>query len=119
MYEQMSQLKEENVDDPRYIRITDFRNDGVLKNDTFKSLPDEKAKDYILKEGDILFARSEQPLVRLFNLKIFRLACFAGYLIKASPNPDLLLSDYLYFSQNQGIYEDWKTVYLIKLLFKI
>lgn len=29
-------------------------------------------------------------------------------MIKASPNPDLLLSDYLYFFTKSGIYEDWK-----------
>ena len=109
MYGANESAEEENVDDPRYIRITDFRNDGVLKNDTFKSLPYEKAKDYILKEGDILFARSGATVGKTFQFKNFLgLACFAGYLIKASPNPDLLLSDYLYFFTKSGIYEDWK-----------
>jgi hypothetical protein len=41
---------------PRYIRITDFGDDGKLRDETFKSLPNEIAKDYLLEEGDILFA---------------------------------------------------------------
>ena len=47
-----------NYNDPRYIRITDIKDDGTLRDDTFKSLPLEKAKEYMLTKGDLLFARS-------------------------------------------------------------
>ncbi|MCE2435292.1 MAG: restriction endonuclease subunit S [Candidatus Latescibacteria bacterium] len=43
---------------PRYLRITDFDQDGVLKSDTFRSLPPEVAKEYLVQPGDILLARS-------------------------------------------------------------
>jgi len=94
---------------PRYIRITDFGSDGKLRLDTFKSLPPEKAKDYLLEEGDILFARSGATVGKTFQFKGYSgQACFAGYLIKASVNQKLILSDYLYLFTKSGLYEDWK-----------
>ena len=47
---------DENVSDPRYIRITDFDGSGKLRSNTFKSLPAEVADPYLLTEGDVLFA---------------------------------------------------------------
>ena len=41
---------------PRYIRITDITPDGNLKCTGKLSLSEESAKDYILEDGDILFA---------------------------------------------------------------
>src|SRR2546428_754166 len=43
---------------PRFIRITDIDEKGSLRNDTFRSLPENIAKPYLLKAGDLLFARS-------------------------------------------------------------
>lgn len=100
---------DENPDHPRYIRITDFGNDGKLKEDTFKSLDPEKANDYLLKEGDILFARSGATVGKTFQFKNYNgIACFAGYLIKASPNANIIISDFLYYFTKSGAYENWK-----------
>jgi len=101
--------EQENFDHPRYIRITDFGDDGKLRNDTFKSLPFEVAEDYLLKDGDILFARSGATVGKTFQFKNYDgLACFAGYLIKASPNEEEMLSDFLYWFTKSGVYEGWK-----------
>ena len=82
---------------PRYIRITDFGDDGNLRDDTFKSLTMEQAKGYFLAEGDVLFARSGATVGKTFQFKQYKgRACFAGYLIKARPNKKILLSDFLY-----------------------
>jgi type I restriction enzyme S subunit len=101
-----------DIDDPsfaRYIRITDFDDDGSLRDDTFRSLPDEQAQDYLLNSGDILFARSGATVGKTFQFKNYSgRACFAGYLIKASPNPNQLLSDFLYFYTKSNAYENWK-----------
>src|SRR5690606_28629003 len=43
---------------PRFVRITDIDDSGRLKSDTFKSLPEEIARPYLLQSGDVLFARS-------------------------------------------------------------
>jgi len=94
---------------PRYIRITDFGDDGRLRDETFKSLPIEKAQDYFLAEGDILFARSGATVGKTFQFKNFEgLACFAGYLIKASADSEKILSDFLYYFTKSNAYENWK-----------
>lgn len=110
MYGANESAEEEIRENPRYIRITDFGNDGKLKDDTFKSLPFEKAKDYLLADGDILFARSGATVGKTFQFKNHEgLACFAGYLIKARPNPEVLESDFLYYFTKSGAYENWKS----------
>jgi type I restriction enzyme S subunit len=101
---------DENPEEPRYIRITDFGNDGKLKSDTFKSLSFAAAKEYFLSNGDVLFARSGATVGKTFQFKNYNeIACFAGYLIKASPNEDIILSDFLYFYTKSSFYERWKS----------
>jgi type I restriction enzyme, S subunit len=103
------EAKDANPGHPRYIRITDFGFDGKLSDDTFRSLPFKKAKEYLLNEGDILFARSGATVGKTFQFKEYNgLACFAGYLIKASPNDKKILSDFLYLYTQSSLYEEWK-----------
>ena len=68
---------------PRFVRITDINEDGSLRPDTFKSLPPHIAQPFLLREGDILLARSGATVGKAF---IYRSewgeACFAGYLIR-------------------------------------
>lgn len=95
---------------PRYIRITDFDESGNLREDTFKSLPHERAKDYMLADGDILFARSGATVGKTFQFRNYKgKACFAGYLIKASPNENEFISDFLYYFTKSNAYENWKS----------
>lgn len=102
--------EEEIQEHPRYIRITDFGNDGKLRSETFKSLSPEKAEDYLLNEGDILFARSGATVGKTFQFKNYKgIACFAGYLIKATPNPEIIISDFLYLFTKSGAYENWRS----------
>ena len=77
----------DDPNDVRFIRITDFRSDGTLRKETFKSLPIEKAQEYLLEEGDILFARSGATVGKTFIYEeSFGACCFAGYLIRARLN---------------------------------
>ncbi len=100
---------------PRYIRITDFDDSGILRDETFKSLPTEIAKDYLLTSGDILFARSGATVGKTFQYKgKDGKACFAGYLIRAKPEPNIIYSDYLYFFTKCSIYENWKNSIFIQ-----
>ncbi len=95
---------------PRYIRITDFGDDGKLRNDTFKSLPFKTAKDFFLKDGDILFARSGATVGKTFQFKDYNgIACFAGYLIRARIDEKQMMTDFLYYYTKSGIYENWKS----------
>ncbi len=100
---------DDNENNPRYIRITDFGSNGELRDDTFKSLPMEVAKDYLLEEGDILFARSGATVGKTFQFKNYSgIACFAGYLIKARPNTQIIASDFLFYFTQSNAYENWK-----------
>jgi type I restriction enzyme S subunit len=101
--------EDEILEDPRYIRITDFGNDGKLRKNTFKSLSPDKAENFLLNEGDILFARSGATVGKTFFFKDYKgVACFAGYLIKASCDPMIMKSEFLYEFTNSSGYENWK-----------
>ncbi|EAL0080400.1 restriction endonuclease subunit S [Campylobacter lari] len=100
---------------PRYIRITDFDENGFLKNDTFRSLLPEIAKNFLLSEGDILFARSGATVGKTFHFKNYQgMACYAGYLIKASINQKIALSDYIFYYTKSYYYMQWKELILNK-----
>lgn len=98
----------ENREWPRYIRITDISDTGHLKDETFKSLDPEKATDYMLENDDILFARSGATVGKSFLFEEKYPACFAGYLIKAKCNKNILLPKYLYYFTCTNQYENWK-----------
>jgi restriction endonuclease S subunit len=103
------EASESNESDPRYVRITDINERGDLREETYKSLPIEKAKPYILEEGDILFARSGATVGKTFQYKkSWGECCFAGYLIRVRPDEKKIKSDYLYHYVNSYIYESWK-----------
>jgi type I restriction enzyme S subunit len=74
----------DDPDLPRYVRITDIDESDGLRDDTFKSLPAEIAKEYLLCEGDLLLARSGATAGKTFLYKRSWGACaYAGYLIRA------------------------------------
>ena len=96
---------------PRYIRITDFGDNGTLKPESFKSLPPDKAEGYYLEEGDLLFARSGATVGKSFLFSNYKgLACFAGYLIRARTNKIKLFPKYLYYFTKSPAYFTWKNV---------
>ncbi len=98
----------DDVNYPRYIRITDFDGNGRLRSDTFKSLPPEKAEEYLLEDGDILFARSGATVGKTFQFKNYNgAACFAGYLVMARPDTTKILSDFLYYFTKSDSYLNW------------
>jgi type I restriction enzyme S subunit len=51
---------------PRFIRITDIRDDGSLYNEDRRSLPPVVAAPYLLEDGDLLFARSGATVGKTF-----------------------------------------------------
>lgn len=97
---------------PRYIRITDITDDGDLWDETFKSLSPEKAKDYMLNPGDILFARSGATVGKTYLYRGGFDACYAGYLIRARCG-EKLLPEFLFLYTKTSMYEAWKnSVYI-------
>ena len=103
---------------PRYVRITDFGQDGKLSEDSKLSLSWKQGGDYLLKDGDILFARSGATVGKTYQFKksmsIEDNYCYAGYLIKAEANEDEILSDFLYLYTNSPLFNKWKDGIFIK-----
>ena len=65
-----------------------------------------------LKDGDILFARSGATVGKTYQFKKSMSTeenyCYAGYLIKAEPNEQIVLSDFLYLYTNSSLFNRWK-----------
>lgn len=102
-----AELEDENL--PRYIRITDFGDDGELKDDTFRSLPVEIAREAMLQANDVLFARSGATVGKSYIYTGWRTgACFAGYLIRAQTKTWRLNPKFLYYFTKSAAYDAWK-----------
>lgn len=88
---------------PRFVRITDIADDGTLREDTFRSLPPDVARPYLLRDGDLLFARSGATVGKsVMYSKAWGPCCFAGYLICARPDSNKALPEYIrYFSESR------------------
>lgn len=94
---------------PRYIRITDIDSNGKLKNENKLSLTEEIARNFILDEGDILFARSGASVGKTFIYKSeYARAGFAGYLIRAKLNKSIINPQFFFYFTNSSFYEIWK-----------
>lgn len=93
---------------PRYIRITDINENGELKEEGILSLNEEAAQNYILENGDILFARSGATVGKsfIYNNKYGRCA-FAGYLIRATVR-NIINPKFIYYYTLSNIYDIWK-----------
>lgn len=101
----------EDRDLPRYLRITDFDERGTLRDDTFRSLPIEIAREALLEENDVLFARSGATVGKTFMFRDYDgEACFAGYLIRARTLTTKLKPLFLYYFTKTTAYETWKNL---------
>ena len=101
----------EDRDLPRYLRITDFDDTGALRDDTFRSLPHEIAREATLATNDVLFARSGATVGKTFMFRDYEgEACFAGYLIRARTAPWKLNPLFLYLFTKTTAYEAWKNL---------
>ena len=92
--------------DYRYIRITDIDDDGNLCND-WKTAEMIENK-YILKDGDVLFARSGATAGKtfLYRSEVGK-AIYAGYLIKFTPRKEMILPRYLIAFTHSATYLEW------------
>jgi type I restriction enzyme, S subunit len=92
---------------PRYIRITDVNDDGSLREETFRSLPEEIADSYLLSDGDILLARSGATVGKSFIYKpSWGVAAYAGYLIRARMSGSVN-ADFAYLFFQSSCYWEW------------
>ena len=93
---------------PRYIRITDVREDGRLREETFRSIPKDVARPYLLQDGDLLFARSGATVGKTFRFELsWGRAAYAGYLIRARLKLQRWSSRFVQYFTKSKSYWDW------------
>ena len=93
---------------PRYIRITDIGEDGRLREETFRSIPEDAARPHLLREGDLLFARSGATVGKTFRFGMnCGRAAHAGYLVRARFNPLKCISRFVQYFTLSTKYWDW------------
>ncbi|MDE0669780.1 MAG: restriction endonuclease subunit S [Acidimicrobiia bacterium] len=80
---------------PRYVRITDINDDGTLREETFRSLHPILAGDYLLEDGDVLFARSGSVGKAVLYQESWGRSCFAGYLIRLRCDQRLVVPEFI------------------------
>jgi len=93
---------------PRYVRISDINESDGLRDETFRSLPVDVAKEYLLREGDLLFARSGATAGKTFLYRRSWGACaFAGYLIRARLDAKKAWPDFIRYFTASLSYQQW------------
>ena len=91
-----------------YLRITDINDDGSLNFSDLKSVDAEDAEKYILKENDIVFARTGNSTGRsYFYEKQHGTFVYAGFLIKFSLDPHKVNPRILKYYTHSKPYFDW------------
>lgn len=91
-----------------YLRITDINDDGTLNLADKKSVNDPKAKNYILKENDIVFARTGNSTGRsyFYDSRDGELV-YAGFLIKFSLDPQKVNPLFIKYYAISEAYRGW------------
>ena len=101
--------REYSTDLPRYIRITDITEDGLLEDKRVS--PDGGENDwkgYALNDGDIVFARSGATVGKTYLHRYAKEEhIFAGYLIRFKPNREIINPDYLFAFTKTDFYKAW------------
>ncbi len=100
--------EEYDKDKPRYVRITDILDTGFLIKDKIRSIILDGNEEFLLTEGDIIFARSGATVGKtyLYNKKD-GICIYAGYCIRFRPISNLLLPNYLFYVTKSGFYYSW------------
>lgn len=93
---------------PAYLRITDINDDGTLNWNDRKSVDDPAAYKYMLREGDIVFARTGNSTGRnyYYDSRDGEFA-FAGFLIRFSLDDKKVNPRYVKYYTQSKAYWDW------------
>lgn len=92
---------------PKYIRITDFQEDGIPLGHEFVAA-ETIEEGCTLEDENILFARSGATAGKTFiYTKDLGVAVFAGYCIRFRFNRNLALPRFIYYFTKTSAYRDW------------
>jgi type I restriction enzyme, S subunit len=97
---------------PTYLRITDIDDSGNYSIDKKASVSDTNYEQFILKSGDIVFARTGATVGKTYLYKSTDgILVFAGFLIRFRTDEKLLTPQHLKYFTETKHYWDWvKTV---------
>lgn len=104
-----SSITRNDIEQPRYIRITDINEYGLLEDDLGATAETIEPK-YYLRNNDILLARSGATVGKAYLHKtdIINYDCFfAGYMIRFIVNPERIIPEYLFTYTQLKPYKDW------------
>ena len=99
-------LERTSDDQPRYIRITDYGDDGITLPHEFKSA-EKWADKHLLSKGDVLFARSGTVGKTYLHHTSFDPAVFAGYCIRFRFKAEEVLPEFVYNFTKTDAYASW------------
>jgi len=92
---------------PRYVRITDIRDDGRLRRTDARSADPERVEGYELQAGDLLFARSGS-VGRSYLYRPENGPCvYAGYLIRFRARSNAAVPRFLELWTRGQFYRRW------------
>lgn len=97
----------QSPNDVKYIRITDFDDDGIVPGNEFATV--ENIEDrYRLNDGDVLFARSGATAGKTFIYSSdIGPSIFAGYCIRFRFDREKALPQFIYFYTKTNRYQAW------------
>ena len=96
-----------DVGEYRYVRITDIGDDGEIKNNDKKYISaTQESKNYLLKKGDVLVARTGATFGKTLYFNEEEDSAFAGFLIRLNFNTKIVDSKYFWcFAQSDKYWE--------------
>ena len=95
-------------EEPRYIRITDIDENGLISHNELGATAKNIEDKYILGEKDILIARRGATVGKAYIHKSAPYACFfAGYLIRFIINTNKALPEYIFTYTQLNPYKEW------------
>lgn len=93
---------------PRYLRITDIDDNGNYSPEKEVSVSAKDWKDFVLEEGDIVFARTGNTTGKSYLYQERDgVLVYAGFLIKFKPISNKLNANYLKFFTQTRLYWNW------------
>lgn len=97
-----------NNTQPRYIRITDIDENGLISINELGATVAKVEEKYILSNNDILIARSGATVGKAYLHKELPYTClYAGYLIRFLVDPSIILPGFLFSYTQLNSYKEW------------
>ena len=101
-------IERKSKSEPRYIRITDIDENGLISYNDLGATANVVEDKYILNENDILIARSGATVGKTYIHKPTSYDCFfAGYLIRFIIDDNKALPNYVFSFTQLNTYKNW------------